>query len=176
MAANLNRITTQLREAAGLLATQGAVVASWRKRGGSLAGPYYKVSFRENGALRSIYLGRDEHLAAAVRRYLADLQQPLILRRLRRQIRRSLRIEKHRLEKILHTYGYYMKGFEIRKQNTGACNKSTSTSILPVMEPHCGSGVSPVKEKHAPDARAPLRSHNNSYTATTAGHHKADSI
>jgi hypothetical protein len=120
MRANLNRITTQLRDASGILATQGVVVASWRKRGGSLTGPYYRVSFRENGIRRSIYLGRDEHLAQSVRRYLATLQQPRILLRLRRQIRRSLRLEKHRLEKIINIHGYYMKGFEIRKQNTKA--------------------------------------------------------
>jgi hypothetical protein len=134
MAPNLNRITTQLRAVAALLASQGTVVATWRKRRNSLTGPYYSVRFLEDGIRRSIYLGRDEYLADAVRRYLADLQHPRIFRRLRRQIRRSLRLEKHRLEEILNDHGYYMKGFEIRKQNTGACNKSTSTGTLPVNE------------------------------------------
>ena len=117
MAPNHNRIKTQLRDASQLLANQGTVVATWRKRGDSLTGPYYSVRFLENGIRRSIYLGRDEHLADAARRFLAAIQHPRILRRLRRQIRQSLRLEKHRLKEILHIHGYYMKGFEIRKQN-----------------------------------------------------------
>jgi hypothetical protein len=60
MAPNLNRINTQLHAAAGLLASHGTVVATWRKRGNSLTGPYYRVRYFENGIRRSIYLGRDE--------------------------------------------------------------------------------------------------------------------
>jgi hypothetical protein len=118
MTPNHNRIMTQLRAASELLAGQGAIVAEWRKHKKTLTGPYYRVRFFENGVRRSIYLGRDEALVRAVRRFLAELQHPRISRRLRRQIRRSLRLEKHRLQKLLHLHGYYMKGFEIRKQNT----------------------------------------------------------
>jgi hypothetical protein len=146
MAPNLNRITSQLRAAEELLASQGTVVATWRKRRNSLTGPYYRVRYFENGIRRSIYLGRDEYLADAIRRYLADLQHPRIFRRLRRQIRRSLRLEKRRLEEILNIHGYYMKGFEIRKQNAKACKKPCGTRISPTTEPPCGAGVSPVKE------------------------------
>jgi hypothetical protein len=163
MPANLNRITTQLRDASALLANQGTVVATWRKSGGSLTGPYYKVSFRENGARRSIYLGRDEHLAAAVRHYLAELQHPRILRRLRRQIRRSLRQEKDRLNEILNAHGYYIKGFEIRKQTSERRVREThrrlnkppqsgelhrcATRISSLMKPHCSTDTLPVNEK-----------------------------
>ena len=117
MATNHNRIKTQLRDASELLARQGAVVAEWRKRGNLLTGPYYKVRFFENGIRRSIYLGRDKQLAEAALRFLAAIQHPRIFRRLRRQIRQSLGLEKQRLKEILHVHGYYMKGFEIRKRN-----------------------------------------------------------
>jgi hypothetical protein len=114
-ASRLHEIKTQLLAASALLATQGAVFATWRKHGNSRLGPYYRLRYYENGARRTIYLGRNEELAKAVRRLLFDLQYPRISRRLRDRIRKSLRREKKRLQTNLKPYGYYLKGLELRK-------------------------------------------------------------
>ena len=101
-----------------LFSRQGHVAVTWRHRNGKTFGPYYRLSYREEGRQRSIYLGREGELVEHVRRALRLLQQPLAesraLGRLQRQIRASLRVERLRLATLLHPYGLWLKGFEVR--------------------------------------------------------------
>jgi hypothetical protein len=66
-----------LAENAETFRRQGFVVADWRGRGERRRGPFYCLRYREAGRQRSLYLGRDAELAAAVRRRLEELQAPL---------------------------------------------------------------------------------------------------
>jgi hypothetical protein len=124
-AARLHKIKTQILAASALLATQGAVIATWRKRGNSQLGPYYRLRYYENRTRRSIYLGRSEELAQAVRRLLFDLQYTRISRRLRNNIRKSMRIQKKQLQSNLHTHGYHIKGFKIHKSKSPSQTRSS---------------------------------------------------
>jgi hypothetical protein len=113
--AKLEKIKSQLLAASELLADHGCVIATWRNYGNMRMGPYYRVRYYDNGARRSIYLGRSEELAQVVRNLLIKLQYARSTRRLRTKIRKSLRLEKLRLQNYLKSYGYYLKGFEFRK-------------------------------------------------------------
>ena len=97
---------------------QGHVAATWRRRGGKTFGPYYRLSYREDGRQRSLYLGRGGALVDRVREALAALQQALLqsraIHRLERQIRASLRAEKLHVNALLRPYGLRLKGFEVR--------------------------------------------------------------
>jgi hypothetical protein len=127
---------------------QGAVVASWRRRGDKVYGPYYRLSWREDGRQRSVYLGREVELpengshpekgphpnplpkgpkgegttVEDIRRALAGLQRPLRERRaadrLRRMVVKSLRIQKIRLNFQLRPLGLRLRGFEVRGWRT----------------------------------------------------------
>ncbi len=127
-----------------LFARQGTVVATWRLVGcvkrtrsarcvshtlppsmgeGTVRyGPYYCLSYRNEGRQRSIYLGREGPLVEAVRRTLAGLQQPRrqwrAIERLRRQVGSALRIQKGRLDVQLRAYGLRLQGFEVRGWRT----------------------------------------------------------
>lgn len=72
-----------------LFRRQGAVVATFRNYRGTTLGPYFKLNYREHGRQRSIYLGRAQRLADAVRALLDERQSPEILRRQLRRLRRS---------------------------------------------------------------------------------------
>jgi hypothetical protein len=101
-----------------LFIRQGHVAASWRHRNGKTFGPYYRLSYRESGHQHSIYLGRMGELVERVRRQLDLLQRSLLeqraIRRLERQIRASLRLDKLQVNALLRPYGLRLKGFEIR--------------------------------------------------------------
>jgi heat shock protein HspQ len=98
-----------------LFATTGAVVASWRYYRKKRLGPFYRLAYRNRNRQCSIYLGRSQLLAEKVRLLLADIQFRRISRRLRSQIRASLRLHKIQLKNTLLACGYYMKGYEIHK-------------------------------------------------------------
>jgi hypothetical protein len=98
---------------------QGAVVKSWRHWRGRRHGPFYRLAFRDDtGRQRSIYLGADEGLAAAVRQTLAELQAPMRqhrwLEEVRRKIRRELRACRAAMNVELQAMGLFCKGAEIR--------------------------------------------------------------
>jgi hypothetical protein len=101
-----------------LFLQQGSVIATWRRRNGKTFGPYYRLSYRSGGRQYAIYLGRTGALVEQVRDTLATLQRPRTERRefkrLERQVRASLRIEKISLRKLLYPYGLRLKGNEIR--------------------------------------------------------------
>ncbi|MHB9050100.1 MAG: hypothetical protein ACYC35_29650, partial [Pirellulales bacterium] len=97
-----------------IFARQGSVVATWRTRGGARFGPYYQLVYREAGRQRAIYLGRSAELADQVRALLAELQQPLrygrLLDRLAAEARAGLRQANAELNRVLGTFGFYLKG------------------------------------------------------------------
>ena len=93
---------------------QGYVTAGYRRRNGKTFGPYYLLSYREDGRLRSIYLGRAGELVDRVRKALDGRRRSVARRRLfdrlARQIRPSLRIEKLSVRTLLCPYGLWLKG------------------------------------------------------------------
>jgi hypothetical protein len=104
-----------------LFYANGFVTTEWRRRRGLRFGPYYRLKYRMHNVQRSIYLGPSTELAEKVRLLLAELQLRRTCRRVRAQVRASLRIEKKRLEIILRANGYYMKGFEIHRSKSRRC-------------------------------------------------------
>jgi len=107
---------------AELFARQGSIVAAWRRRGSRTYGPYYRLSYREDGRQRSVYLGREGAVVAQLRQELADLQRPWrqyrAVARLERQVETALRAEKGRLNRHLRLLGLRLQGFEVRGWRT----------------------------------------------------------
>jgi hypothetical protein len=105
-----------------LFARQGSIAAAWRRRGSRTYGPYYRLSYREGGRQRSVYLGREGALVAQLRQTLTDLQRPLrqhrAVARLERQVKTALRADKGRLNRQLRLLGLRMQGFEVRGWRT----------------------------------------------------------
>lgn len=101
-----------------LFVWQGSVVASHRRRRTQSYGPYYRLAYRDGGRQCSIYLGREGPLVEQVRQALGRLQQNRLqhqtLERMRRQVQASLRVQKLRVNTLLHPLGLHMKGFETR--------------------------------------------------------------
>jgi hypothetical protein len=101
-----------------LFCRQGNVAATYRRRNGKTFGPYYRLSYREDGRLCSIYLGRAGKLVERVRHALDAQHQPVtqyrLFERLAKQIRASMRIEKIRVRSLLCPFGLHLKGSEVR--------------------------------------------------------------
>jgi len=101
-----------------IFARQGSVVTDWRRRGERRYGPYYRLTWREEGRQRSLYLGTSANLAEAIREVLREVQRKWHLRRtLRRLMARakaSLREHRRRSGPGLANYGMYWKGNELR--------------------------------------------------------------
>lgn len=113
------RVETFLAERRALLARQGAVVATWRRRGGRRVGPYFLLVCRTAaGRQASIYLGPAGTLVEDVSKELAQLQASLQERRsldmVRRQIQHELKTAKVALAAELARVGLFCKGSEIR--------------------------------------------------------------
>lgn len=101
------------------LSLQGAVVASYRRRGTKRTGPYYLMTCRDqHGRQCSVYLGPESPLVQKARNYLATLQRPLrtqrSLRGARRAVRRQLAAARADLARDLAGSVLYLKGAEIR--------------------------------------------------------------
>lgn len=113
------RIDNFFAKHSAALARQGAVVPSWRWRGGRRVGPYFRLDVRdERGRKVALYLGLESSLVAAVRARLTQLHLPRdqkqqfahayrILGRAQRAARANLASE---LEKV----GLRLQGSEIR--------------------------------------------------------------
>lgn len=133
-----------------LFARQGSVSTTWRRRNGSAYGPYYRLSYRDDGRQCSIYLGRDGPIVAHVRRMLDALQKPLRQKRLydriEREARSALRANNARLAILLRPYGLRLKGFEIRGWRT--------TPLRPWL-PRCSRLITSLP--HSPVFAAPNR-------------------
>jgi hypothetical protein len=101
-----------------LFSRQGYLTAVFRRRQGKTFGPYYLLNYREDGRLRSIYLGRPGELVERVRQALDARHRPItqyrLFDRLAKQIRASLRMEKVRVRALLCPLGLRLKGSEVR--------------------------------------------------------------
>ena len=111
-----------LAEHGAWLAAQGSVQVSYRLYKGRKLGPFFRLSFRQAGQQRSMYIGRDRALAAAVETELKKLQGP---RWCARQIDRCLADCRHNLKEArlefrrrLETQGLRLQGGEIRGWRT----------------------------------------------------------
>jgi hypothetical protein len=107
------------------LARQGAIVATWRCRGGRRTGPYYLLTIRDaSGRQRSVYLGADSPTVTAARAALTRLQAGLVQRRqfgrLKKQLRQGLRAARRELDQELSQVGLRRKGSEIRGWSVGS--------------------------------------------------------
>ena len=105
-----------------LFVRQGSVNPTWRQRNGKLFGPYYRLSYRDDGRQCAIYLGRDGPLVQRVRQMLQETQEPLrqkrIFDRIEREARSALRANNVRLAMLLRPLGLRLKGFEVRGWRT----------------------------------------------------------
>ncbi len=101
-----------------LFSRQGYLTATFRCRNGKRFGPYYLLNYREQGRLRSIYLGRPGALVEQVREALKTRRRPVtefrLFERLVKQIRASLRIDRLRVGALLRPFGLRLKGSEVR--------------------------------------------------------------
>ena len=109
------KIKSQILAKSALLASQGSICASWRKRGNISFGPYFTLRYFDNGVRQCIYLGQSQELVQQVRHLLAILQYKRISRCLKTKIRKSFRIQKSILKNQLLVNGYRLKGSEIHK-------------------------------------------------------------
>lgn len=105
------------------LARQGAIVESFRSRGGRQTGPYFRLTSRdEAGRQVAVYLGRAGELVEQVRQRLAELQEQhharQQLRSVRRAIRSELRTANLNLDLELRRIGLRRKGSEFRGWST----------------------------------------------------------
>jgi hypothetical protein len=120
-----------------LFSKQGTVVAGWRSYGGRRLGPYYRLAYREASRQRSLYLGRSEDLADAVRGLLGSLQQPLrnrqAVRRLKSLARASLRRVKAELGRVLAKSGFWLKGYEVRRKKPPLAAASSGPPAAPLV-------------------------------------------
>ncbi len=103
---------------ANIFARVGSVVASYRTRGSTRYGPYFRVAYRAAGRQCSIYLGRCENLADRARSLLNQLQQPRNYRRLcrkaNRERRATLRSVIRQWQQTIRAYGLDLRGCEVR--------------------------------------------------------------
>ena len=101
-----------------LFVRQGAVVATWRWCKGRRLGPYWRLAYREAGRQCSVYLGRMGEGVQRVRQALARRQGfrrwRRTYRRLRRQVKASLRAHLAEFDRQLHALGLWRKGLEVR--------------------------------------------------------------
>jgi len=111
-------IRGRIEASRGLLARAGSVVATWRTYRGRRLGPYYRLSYREDGRQRSIYLGRSPGLVERVRGLLQDWQRPVRqaneFRRTRAVLMKDLRRQKVAWHRELRAAGLYSRGYVVR--------------------------------------------------------------
>ncbi|MBN2578226.1 MAG: hypothetical protein JXB10_04475 [Pirellulales bacterium] len=105
-----------------LFAASGTIVAAQRIRNGRRHGPYFHVTYRDQGRKKSLYLGASKTIACKARRLLDQLQNPRRSRRrihrLRIAIRASLRNHHARLQADWARYGLRVKGMVVHKTKT----------------------------------------------------------
>jgi hypothetical protein len=116
------RVLAFIAANAETLAKQGAVVTSFRWRGGRRVGPYYHLALRQGRRQRSVYLGADAELVAEVRIALreiqADQRERRAIRRQKKAIRKALVQCRAKLRRELARRGLRLKGYEVRGWHT----------------------------------------------------------
>jgi hypothetical protein len=105
-----------------LLAVQGSVQETYRHYKGRRLGPFFRLSFRQAGKQRSLYIGRDRGLASAIEGQLQTLQAPRSnarqLERCLAECRRNLQAAKQEFRCRLEAQGLRLQGNEIRGWRT----------------------------------------------------------
>jgi len=101
------------------LARQGAIVATFRLRGGRRVGPYYRLVCRGSDRRQvSVYLGREGFVVAEARRRLEHLQDQRKKQRfwalVRKDVRKKMKAARRRLAEELAQQGLTTRGAEIR--------------------------------------------------------------
>lgn len=81
---------------------------------------YWRLRFRLDGRARTVYLGRDAQLVAAVRQELNELQQERDQTRriahIAASAKKTLKDAKQRLEPVLQQLGFHYHGDVVRKK------------------------------------------------------------
>lgn len=89
------------------------------RRPGGANGDYWRLRFRDDGRLRTVYVGSDVGLVAAVRRELAELRSRRTARLRRRTlvatVNRSYREWKRKAGDLLEPFGLHFHGKKLRK-------------------------------------------------------------
>jgi hypothetical protein len=127
-----------LAEHGDLFASQGSVQEAYRLYKGRKLGPFFRLSFREAGKQRSLYIGRDRALAGAIERQLQTLQASRArarqLERCLADCRRSLQAAKLEFRCRLEAQGLHLQGNEIRGWRTHR-HRASAPTMLPVPTP-----------------------------------------
>jgi hypothetical protein len=120
--ARLEKLRLQLLAHQELIAKDGCLAATWKNYRGKRLGPYYRVEFRQDRAVKTIYLGRDPLLVEFATALIDDIKKPSrqkrYLRRLRAEIRASLRRTFAEAEQFVAPFGYHRRGLSFRKIRT----------------------------------------------------------
>ena len=101
------------------LARQGAIVATFRQRGGRRLGPYYRLACRGSDRRQvSVYLGAAGLIVAETRRRLEQLQERRKQQRfwalVRRAVHKKMKAARRCLQDELAQHGLTTQGAEIR--------------------------------------------------------------
>jgi hypothetical protein len=114
------QLQTQVLEHRELIKQDGCIGATWKTYRGKRLGPYYRVEFRENSAIKTIYIGRNEELTKMASALIEKLKQPCredrLLRRARAAARAALRHSLADAETYLAPLGYYRRGLGLYKR------------------------------------------------------------
>lgn len=113
-----------------VLAKSGSIVGSYRQHGNRRSGPYYRLTCRDAGRQRSVYLGVEASLVELVGERLAMLQRVIRhdrqIRAARKAVRRQSAAAKLLLDHELAIQGLVRKGSELRGWRTAIGGKTKS--------------------------------------------------
>jgi hypothetical protein len=151
-----------------IFARRCSVVATYRRYRGRRLGPYNALIFRNEGhrrdPQRSIYLGRSEQLADAVRRRLGDLQRPRDESRARRRmiatVMAEYRRQKSHIDRQLAELGLDPQGQPLRADQNPLAPTATRAEQNPTVPPIEGradqnDNASPVEGRADENPTAP---------------------
>jgi hypothetical protein len=168
-----------IRNNTNIFARVGSVVASYRTRGTTRYGPYYRIAYRVADRQCSIYLGRCKKLADRARALFTQLQQPRDYRRMCRRAERERRATLRRVirqwQQTIRAYGLDLRGCEIRgwrrlgiprydKITPCTAAQKTALAVLrrppptPTFDPRYWQNASLVDQHHPHSFNSPVRS------------------
>jgi hypothetical protein len=140
-----------------VFARQGAVVETWRTRGGRRFGPYFELRYREDGYQKRVYLGADGEAAQRVREHLTQRHEPTQqwrqYRQVRREILKSLRTWKAHFREQLRPLGLSIKGNEFRGWSQLRVNRGRAIPTTRVPRP---SALSMIRQSTGRQQRRPV--------------------
>jgi hypothetical protein len=124
------------------MAHQGAVVATWRRRGAKKIGPYFLLTCRDQlGRQHSVYLGSEGAVVATTREALRELQALATERRrlakARKSLRQGLQQARKELSQELQAVGLRRQGSEVR----GWSRLKAMSAASAILRPAAGDTV-----------------------------------